>query len=67
MYVQAAEEVLVDLGQIFLPFLDDYFIPFTVILHRSSAVAKFQALIVTSLTEKKQNSFGQELLTERAR
>lgn len=36
MYVQAAEEVLVDRGQIFLPFLDDYFIPFSVILHRSS-------------------------------
>lgn len=35
MYVQAAEEVLVDIGQISLPFLDDYFIPFSVILHRS--------------------------------
>lgn len=50
-YVQAAEEVLVDRGQIFLPFLDDYFIPFSVILRRSSAVAKFQARILTSLTE----------------
>ena len=52
MYIQAAEEVLVDIGQISLPFLDDYFIPFSVTLHRSSGVAKFQAPIVTSLTEK---------------
>lgn len=53
MYVQAVEEVLVDTGQISLPFLDDYFIPFSVILHRSLAVAKHKAPIVTSLTEKK--------------
>lgn len=53
MYIQAVEEVLVDVGQISLPFLDDYFIRFSVILHRSSAVAKFQVLIVTSLTEEK--------------
>lgn len=51
-YVQAVEEVLVDTGLISLPFLDDYFIPFSVILHRSSAVAKYKAPIVTSLTEK---------------
>lgn len=66
MYVQAAEEVLVDIGQISLPFLDGYFIPFSVVLHRSSAVAKLQTPIVTLLPEINQNSFGQELLTERA-
>lgn len=52
MYIQAAEKVLPDTGQISLAFLDDYFIPFAVILHRSSAVARFQASTVTSLTEK---------------
>lgn len=53
MFAQAAEEVLVDIGQISLPFLDDCFIRFSVILRRSSRVAKFRAPFVTSLTEKK--------------